>query len=102
MDSIAEILCFQIWDKKSPTIMFDQAIRNTCRVWPDPASLLIDRFRGKLNKEKIYRQPSPGATYFKIEESKCTLYSTPNVLGMVRSSVSASWIASSSDNSFIN
>lgn len=50
----------------------------------------------------IYRQPNPGATCFKIEDSTCTLYSTPNVLGIVNRTVSASWIASSFANSFIS
>ena len=50
----------------------------------------------------FHRQPNPGATYFKTEDNMCTLYSTPSVLGIVNSSVSASWIASSPANSLMS
>ena len=42
------------------------------------------------------RQPSSGATYFRMLSMTCALYSTPNWFGTVSKSVSAAAIASSS------
>src|SRR4029078_3791459 len=41
----------------------------------------------------VYRQPSSGATNFRMLSTACALYSTPSWFGTVRSSVSAAWIA---------
>ena len=51
-------------------------------------------------RSSSYRQPSAGATCTRIDSITCALYSTPSVLGTVRSSVSASAIASSAFSCF--
>src|SRR5947209_10939332 len=67
------------------------------------AEVIVTRRLGEPDeKEPAYRQPRAGATCVRIDSSTCALYSTPSVFGTVRSSVSASAMASSPLSSSIN